>query len=127
MLRIDTETEQVDNVISTSYSESISIEGCSHFSAQIDVTVNTPSAKAVASTGFDFETFVITKTAHGFKTGLKVAASTDDTLPTGLSATNYYIIYLTDDTFAIASSLANALAGTKVEFTDAGTGNHTFF
>ncbi len=59
-------------------------------------------------------------TAHGFTTGLKVAL-TGTNLPTGLSATNYWIIRLDADTISLADSLAHAVAGTKVAITGAGT------
>ena len=52
--------------------------------------------------------------------------TTTGTLPAGLSlATNYYAIYQTDLTMEVASSYANAVAGTAIDITDAGTGTHT--
>lgn len=63
-----------------------------------------------------------------------VQLTTTDTLPAGLSpATDYYIILGqfkvipggTDTTFLLATSLANALAGTAIDITDTGTGTHT--
>jgi hypothetical protein len=62
----------------------------------------------------------ITITAHGFSTGLKVAL-TGTNLPTGLTATNYWVIVIDANTISLASSLANAVAGTKVAITGAGT------
>lgn len=62
----------------------------------------------------------ITITAHGFNTGLKVAL-TGTNLPTGLSATNYWVIIVDANTISVASSLANAVAGTAVHITGAGT------
>lgn len=62
----------------------------------------------------------ITITAHGFFTGLKVAL-TGTNLPTGLSATNYWVIVIDANTISLASSLANASLGTKVAITAAGT------
>lgn len=47
------------------------------------------------------------------------------TLAGGASGTDYYIIRLSADTFSFATSKANALAGTVVALTDAGTGVHT--
>lgn len=48
------------------------------------------------------------------------------TLPAGLSlATDYYVIKVTDTTIKFATSYANAVAGTNVNITDAGTGTHT--
>src|SRR5260221_14309826 len=62
----------------------------------------------------------ITITAHGYTTGLKVAL-TGTNLPTGLSATNYWVIRVDADTIKLASSLANAVAGTAVHITVQGT------
>ena len=44
------------------------------------------------------------------------------TLQGGVDGTDYYIIALTDDTFSLATSRANAIAGTAVTLADAGTG-----
>lgn len=70
-------------------------------------------------------TDVCTITSHGFYTGLKVAATTTTTLPSPLTATNYYVIRIDADTFKLATSAANALAGTAIDITDTGTGTHT--
>lgn len=93
--------------------------------AVADVTATftdvTPAAKAFTAATTD----VVTIANHGYPTGLKVAASSTDTLPGGLSATNYYWISLTASTGKLATSQANALAGTAVDITSAGTGTHT--
>jgi hypothetical protein len=68
----------------------------------------------------------ITVADHGYATGLKAALTTSAAdLPAGLSATNYWIIKVDANTFKLASSAANALAGTAVNFTDSGAGTHT--
>lgn len=85
------------------------------------VTVNGASAAIVSA---DDDT--IKSTAHGYVTGLKVAATTAGTLPTGLSATNYWVVKVDADYFKLASSLANAEAGTVVNITAVGVGNSTF-
>lgn len=55
-----------------------------------------------------------------------VQFTTTGTLPAGLSlSTNYFLIYVSDTTFKVATSVANALAGTAINITDAGTGTHT--
>jgi hypothetical protein len=41
------------------------------------------------------------------------------------TATDYYLIKMSDTTFELATSYANALAGTQINITDAGTGTHT--
>lgn len=47
-------------------------------------------------------------------------------LPTGLSVdTDYYLVRVSSTTARVATSLANAIAGTVISYTDAGTGTHT--
>lgn len=59
-------------------------------------------------------------------TGTRVRLTTTTTLPAGLSlATDYYVIRVDDSTFQLATSYANAVAGTAINITDAGTGTHT--
>jgi len=56
----------------------------------------------------------------------KVQFTTTTTLPTGLSAgTDYWLVRQSATTAKVATSYANALAGTVIAFTDAGTGTHT--
>lgn len=60
----------------------------------------------------------ITKAAHGFSTGDVLVLSSAGTLPTGFStATAYYVIYVNSSTFKLASSRANAFAGTNIDIT----------
>lgn len=71
-------------------------------------------------------TDLCTATAHGFKTGDRVRLTTTTTLPGGLAAsTTYYVIRVSADTFKLATSDANATAGTVIDITDTGTGTHT--
>jgi len=59
-------------------------------------------------------------------TGTRVRLTTSGTLPAGLAtATDYYVIKISDTTFKLATSYANAVAGTPINITDAGTGTHT--
>lgn len=71
------------------------------------------------------ETF--TKAAHGFQTGDgPYQLTTTTTLPAGLAlATDYWIIRVDANDFQLATSLANALAGTAQPISDDGTGVHT--
>lgn len=71
--------------------------------------------------GATLATDVITISAHALSTGQRVAATSSSTLPAGLSATNYFAIYVSASTFKLATSYANALAGTAVDITDYGT------
>lgn len=87
---------------------------------------NLPSNNAATGTFTAATTDICTKTAHGFKTGDRVRVSSATTLPAGLSAsTTYYVIKLTADTFKLATTDANATAGTAIDITDTGTGAHS--
>lgn len=71
---------------------------------------------------------IVTKNNHGLGTGEKVYLQTTGALPTGLSVnTDYYVIELSIDTFKLATTLANALAGTAITTTGAGSGTHTLY
>ena len=74
-----------------------------------------------------FATGTINKVAHGLSTGDgPVQLTTTGTLPSGYAlATNYWVISTGSDTLKLASSLANALAGTFVVISSNGTGTHT--
>lgn len=68
----------------------------------------------------------VTITAHGYLTGTKVTLTTTTTLPAGLAtSTDYFLIAVDADTLSFATNQANALAGTAIDITDAGTGTHT--
>lgn len=72
---------------------------------------------------------ICTNVAHGRQTGdgpVQLTTSAADLPLNLLTATDYWFIRLTDDTFSFASSLANALAGIAVDIDDAGTGTHTY-
>ncbi len=59
-------------------------------------------------------------------TGTQVKLTTTDTLPAGLStSTKYFMVYQSATTFKLATSLANAQAGTIIDITGTGTGTHT--
>ncbi len=58
-------------------------------------------------------------------TGMKVRATTMGTLPTGLAlATDYFVIRVSATTIKLATTLANAVAGTAIDITGQGTGTH---
>lgn len=55
-----------------------------------------------------------------------IQLTTSGTLPTGLSlATTYYVFNSSGTTFNVAASMANAIAGTAVNTSSAGSGTHT--
>jgi hypothetical protein len=80
----------------------------------------TPAAKTFVAADVIVLADTITIASHGFFTGLKVAL-TGTNLPTGLSATNYWVIRVDANTIKLASSLALAVAGTPVDITAQGT------
>lgn len=101
-------------------------------------SVTTLTAEATTNTlGFadtftaDAGTDVITWTTttnrpSNILTGTRVRLTTTTTLPAGLAlATDYYVIKVSDTTCKLATSYANAVAGTAINITDAGTGTHT--
>lgn len=101
-------------------------------------SVTTITAQATTNTlGYgdtftaDASTDIITMTStinapSNILTGTRVQLTTTTTLPGGLAlATNYYVIRVTDSTFKLATTYANAVAGTAINITDAGTGTHT--
>ncbi len=101
-------------------------------------TVTTTTAQATTNTLGQSDTFTAddttdictwTSTANipsNVLTGTRVRLTTTTTLPAGLAtATDYYVIRLSDTTFSLATSYANAVAGTAINITSTGTGTHT--
>jgi len=101
-------------------------------------SVTTATAQATTNTlGYgdtftaDDTTDIITWTSttnrpSNILTGTRVQLTTTTTLPAGLAlATNYYVIKVTDSTCKLATSYANAIAGTAINITSTGTGTHT--
>jgi hypothetical protein len=69
----------------------------------------------------DADTDELTIPSHGLTEGLKGQLTTTGTLPTGLSlATDYFVIVVDENTIQLASSLANAQAGTAVDIESQG-------
>jgi len=95
------------------------------------VTTTTPQALTNALSSFstftaDAGTDICTHSNINLCGVTRMQFTTTGTLPAGLSlATDYYSIRLSDTTFKVATSYANAVAGTAVNITDAGTGTHT--
>jgi hypothetical protein len=79
------------------------------------------STKVVASASIDATENTFTSVAHGFSN-----AQGPVRLPGGTAlATDYWIIVVDDDTFQIAESKADAVAGTALDLSSAGVGNQT--
>lgn len=92
--------------------------------------VNTPIAAGSASgsevTSSGGLLFTVSSHQPGFGFGLVVQFTTSNTLPTGISlSTNYYVVPASSTTYRVATSLANAIAGTYVAYTNTGTGTQT--
>jgi hypothetical protein len=65
--------------------------------------------------------------AHGYATGAKGQFTTTGSLPTGVSTSHdYWIIKTSDSAFQVADSMALAIAGTAIDISAEGSGNHTF-
>lgn len=83
---------------------------------------------AITITAVNTGTDTLTAIAHGLLTGDRTRArNVDGALPTGLSpATDYFAIRVDADNVKLATSNANALAGTPVvDITGAGSGTNT--
>jgi len=113
----------VTNITGASATTAISLDGATFISAVAKIAVNTPTAGTfTAASGTD----ILTATAHGFQTGLVVRLTTTGGLPAGLAtATDYFVIFLSANTYALATTRALALAGTRIDFTTNGTGTQT--
>lgn len=95
-------------------------------------SVTTITSQALTNTLSQFSTFtadagtdVCTHSNINLFPYTRVQLTTSGTLPAGLAtATDYYVIKVTDTTCKFATSYANAVAGTAIDITDAGTGTH---
>ena len=103
------------------------------------LTVAAPPTNTVATSKVSTADNTISITNHGFRTGTKLTYSNGSgSSITGLSETAYYVIAkettdsgstfgtLTNSTFALGSSLANAQAGTAVALSGTGHATQTF-
>ncbi len=101
-------------------------------------SVTTTTAQATTNTLGQSDTFTADDTTDictwsstanipsNILTGTRVRLTTTTTLPGGLAtATDYYVIKVSDTTFKLATSFANATAGTAIDITTTGTGTHT--
>jgi hypothetical protein len=115
-------------VIATIQSAIVDMNGYQSVSVQVNYSDVAPAAKTVAATAIlaaNITANTLPIAAHGYITGTKVALTTTTTLPGGTSATDYWIIKVSAGVVSLATSLANAVAGTAVDITDAGVGTHT--
>lgn len=113
------------NVVKNAQSQSVILDMCStdYISLQAVYSDATTGAKTFVYLSGNS----VTMTAHGQSTGSVGQLTTTVALPTGLSAaTNYYLIIVDANTVQFATSLANAVAGTAVVLSGAGSGTQTF-
>ena len=92
-----------------------------YFPKDTDVTVNAVSY-TIPTSAVDTSTETITYSAHGLSTGNKVTYQNGGgSSISGLtSGTEYYVIKITDNTFKLATSLANANASSAINLTTTG-------
>lgn len=84
------------------------------------VLINSNTFTASSSSG------LLATYTNDFNTYSRVKFTTSGTLPTGLNTTDFFwTVRVSATTCRYATSLANALSGTVVPYTDAGTGTHT--
>lgn len=87
------------------------------------VAVNAPATSEVFTADDTNDWLTVTR---DFTTGEKVRFTTSNTLPSPLQInTDYYVIRVSATQIRIATSIANAYAGTYIDLTDTGTGTHT--
>lgn len=91
-------------------------------------TEDSTSSTAYVDANVAPATDTITINAHGYSTGLLGRLTTTGTLPAGLAlSTDYFVIVVDGNSIKLATTYANAVAGTAVDITAAaGTGTHTF-
>ena len=104
----------------------VTITGSGAYSAVPTVYIDVPR-RTIPTSGVNTSTEVITYTAHGITTGQRIRYNNGgSTAITGLtSGTTYYAIVVDANSFKVASSGANATAGTAINLT--GTGNNAQF
>lgn len=89
-------------------------------------TLTTATPIGFTITDLSISGSIFTYTNHGLTTGMiiQLVGISGSTVPTPLiSATNYYVIKLTANTFSLASSLALATAGTNIVITGVTAGS----
>lgn len=88
-------------------------------------TVTIPAAKNFTSANVNTGTEQINIAAHGFTTGQRCAFTSTGTIPGGIGSSNRYIIVVDANNIKVATSQANAWAGTAINITSTGSGTIT--
>ncbi len=90
---------------------------------RIPVWFSFPQTFATSAVNTTNETIDVT---YEIKTGTKIIFSSTGTVPAGLTGgTTYYAIKISATQIKVATTLANAQAGTAIDLTSQGTGTHT--
>lgn len=122
-----TQDTQTNVITGAQTNTAVNLDHASGYSVVVTTTNALPAAKTFAASAVNTTAETATITAHPYVTGVLGQLTTTGGLPAGLAtSTNYYIIAVDADTVKFATSLANALAGTAIDLTTQGTGNHTF-
>lgn len=117
-------TLALSDVTQTINGESVDVSEASTIAIVSSITNDAPTAKTFTA---DPTTDILTSASHGYKTGLKGQVSTTLTLPGGLAATtDYFVIFVDANSYKLATTHANAVAGVAIDITTAGTGVQTF-
>jgi hypothetical protein len=83
-------------------------------------------ANSLPDANFDATTNKIHAVGHGYQHTTQVVLTTTGTLKTGLNTSStYFVIYYDNDYLGLASSYANALTLTAIDFSGSGSGLHT--
>lgn len=127
MRTFNSQVFDLDNSTYTRTSDPINVQNMLGYMYVANVTVASLSNPTFVDGDVSVGSDTITKAAHGLVTGQAFTLTTTGVLPGGLAtATPYYAIVVSSSVFKVASSLANALAGTAVDITSAaGGGTHT--
>jgi len=92
----------------------------------VKATYSVGTTQTFVDADVDIANDTIVVADHGFSTGDVIGLTTDGTLPTGLSVdTAYYVIQVDAHKISVATSRANAFAGTAVNITAVTSGTHT--
>ena len=116
----------VDNITSIAVNE----DGARYVQAPT-ITVAAPTARTITQANINETTNVFTVTGHNMRTGTKLTYTSNGTNivhsgGTLADATAVFVIRVDEDTFKIASSLSNALAGTALDITNDGNDSNSF-
>jgi flagellin len=85
------------------------------------------TSTVASADGVDVAANTFTESSHGLFTGDRVTYTAGTTAVGGLTtATNYYVIKVDDDTYKLAETQADAVAGNAIDVTSAGLGSQTF-